>query len=255
MRWGWSSRSSPELGLRRIRKLKARKDAQDRKKSIAVKVVWQNILQALSPVLGWSVVWFCCYLSLFLINWMPLTWCTQAFKSPLHQKRFAPMLQLPTTIHWWYIIVAQLNGCTSAFSAAHCFCRLPFPLEHLCSWSTLHHLQNCTLAKSPRLDQAAASRALLRWWPPPLPAWAQLRHSPPLHCQPEQPREKAGLLGAIISFWLAVSTIFGPMEFSWQTTNGSLPCIPFVGQIEQVLLKLKSFINCWHCFRLPQQCW
>ena len=37
MRWGWSSRSSPELGLRRIRKLKGRKDAQDRKKSIAVK--------------------------------------------------------------------------------------------------------------------------------------------------------------------------------------------------------------------------
>ena len=154
LRWGWSSRSSPELGLRRIRKLKGRKDAQDRKKSIAVKVVWQNIPQALSPVLGCSVVWFCCYLSLFLINWMPLTWCTQAFKSPLHQKRFAPMLQLLTKIHWWYIIVAQLNGCTSAFSAAHCFCRLlPFPLEHLCSWSTLHHLQNCTLAKSPRLDQ------------------------------------------------------------------------------------------------------
>ena len=59
----------------------------------------------------------------------------------------------------------------------------------------------------------------------------------------------------LLASWLAVSTIFGPMEFSWQTTNGSLPCIPFVGQIEQVLLKLKSFINCWHCFRLPQQCW
>ena len=209
MRWGWSSRSSPELGLRRIRKLKGRKDAQDRKKSIAVKVVWQNIPQALSPVLGcssfcWNVVWFSCYLSLLLINWMPLTWCTQAFKSPLHQKRFAPMLQLLTTIHWWYIIVAQLNGCTSAFSAAHCFCF---------RWSTCAAEAHCTICRIAhwqrvpgwtRLDQAAASiRALLRWWPPPLPAWAQLRHSPPLHCQPEQPREKAGLLGAIISFWPA----------------------------------------------------
>ena len=147
---------------------------------------------------------------------------------------------------------------------------LPFQLhtasvDCLFRWSTCAAEAHCTICRiAPwqrvpgwtRLDQAAASiRALLRWWPPPLPAWAQLRHSPPLHCQPEQPREKAGLLGAIISFWLAVSTIFGPMEFSWQTTNGSLPCIPFVGQIEQVLLKLKSFINCWHCFRLPQQCW